>query len=315
MVESLALKSILGKARLRECLGFAEVFLHLKRMRKRLFALRWIAGLLTGLTFSFVAHAQSDSTYDSPDPETDLLVERCLESEGVSVLEGTDVICYNAAIFPEQFLKLNSLPPASRIIITSPGGNVATARGMSTILDNRGEPAVIAGQCMSACAMVILPGLDQVHIHHSAHIAVHGITMMDFRTWWGWQKEGATPPPMALIAAQMGYDFGYVLHNSGMNHMRDHLDRQNVDVAYIQTISDKMLNAALDFDCRVDPKNYWGMLDTAHLEAFLGDRITRIEPFAQNWEDPNNRWYKDITHPISAETYIFDRDLENVDCE
>ena len=315
MVESLALKSILGKARLLECLGFAEVFLHLKRMRKRLFALRWIAGLLTGLTFSFAAHAQSDSTYDSPDPETDLLVERCLESEGVSVLEGTDVICYNAAIFPEQFLKLNSLPPASRIIITSPGGNVATARGMSTILDNRGEPAVIAGQCMSACAMVILPGLDQVHIHHSAHIAVHGITMMDFRTWWGWQKEGATPPPMALIAAQMGYDFGYVLHNSGMNHMRDHLDGQNVDVAYIQTISDKMLNAALDFDCRVDPKNYWGMLDTAHLEAFLGDRITRIEPFAQNWEDPNNRWYKDITHPISAETYIFDRDLENVDCE
>lgn len=275
----------------------------------------WIMALVGSLALTFSASAQTDLSYDAPDPETDRLVELCLEAEGVSVLEDTDVICYNSAIFPEQFLKLNSLPPASRIIITSPGGNVATARGMSTILDNRAEPVVIAGQCMSACAMVILPGLDQVHIHHTAHIAVHGITMMDFRTWWGWQKEDATPPPMALIAAQMGYDFGYVLHNSGMNHMRDHLKGQNVDVAYIQTISDKMLEAALDFDCRVDPKDYWGMLDATHLRTYLGDRITRLEAFAQNWEDPNNRWYKDITNPISSQTYIFDPQFEDADCD
>ncbi|MEO1408038.1 MAG: hypothetical protein AAFV54_16345, partial [Pseudomonadota bacterium] len=142
---------------------------------------KWLC--LASLIMSPVANAQETFAFDRPDPETDQLVERCLEADGVSMLEGTDVICYNAAIFPEQFLKLNSLPAASRIIITSPGGNVATARGMSTILDNRGEPAVIAGQCMSACAMVILPGLDEVHIHNSAHISVHGITMMDFRTW------------------------------------------------------------------------------------------------------------------------------------
>lgn len=299
---------------MRECLGFAEVFGHSGQMRKRLTVFSWIVSLLAGLAIAHGASAQNGAKYDTSDPETDLLVERCLETEGVSMLEDTDVICYNAAIFPEQFLKLNSLPPASRIIITSPGGNVATARGMSTILDNRSEPVVIAGQCMSACAMVILPGLDQVHIHHTAHIAVHGITMMDFRTWWGWQKDGATPPPMALIAAQMGYDFGYVLHNSGMNHMRDHLEGQDVDIAYIQTISDKMLDAALEFDCRVDPKDYWGMLDTAHLETYLGDRITRLEAFAQNWGDPNNRWYKDITNPISDQTYIFHNKLEETDC-
>lgn len=303
-----------GKAHLRECLGFDEVFLHLRKMRKRHSVFSWMTSLLAGLAITFGAQAQDTATYDSPDPETDLLVEQCLETEGVSMLEDANVICYNAAIFPEQFLKLNSLPPADRIIITSPGGNVATARGMSTILDKRAEPVVIAGQCMSACAMVILPGLDQVHIHHTAHIAVHGITMMDFRTWWGWQKDNAAPPPMALIAAQMGYDFGYVLHNSGMNHMRDHLEGQDVDVAYIQTISDKMLNAALEFDCRVDPKDYWGMLDTAHLETYLGDRITRLEAFAQNWEDPNNRWYKDITNPISDQTYIFDNKLDEADC-
>lgn len=274
----------------------------------------WILGLAGILFAQGTSIAQDNFAYDTPDSETDRLVEQCLNTKGVSVLEGSDVICYNSAIFPEQFLKLNALPPASRIIITSPGGNVATARGMSTILDNRAEPVVIAGQCMSACAMVILPGLDEVHIHHTAHIAVHGITMMEFRTWWGWQKEGATPPPMALIAAQLGYDFNYMLHHSGANHMRDHLEGQAVDIDYIQSISDKMLIAAEDYDCRVDPKDYWGMLDTAHLREFLGDRITRMEAFAQTWEDPNNLWYKDITEPIASQTYIFESSLEKAEC-
>lgn len=274
----------------------------------------WICGLIAAMSLLPLAHAQDALVFDRPDAETDDLVTQCLDTEGVSMLEGTDVICYNAAIFPEQFLKLNALPPASRIIITSPGGNVATARGMSTILDNRGEPAVIAGQCMSACAMVILPGLDEVHIHHSAHIAVHGITMMDYRTWWGWLKEDAAPTPVALMAAQLGYDFGYVMHRSGADHMRDHLEGQHVDVAYIEAVSERMQTAALAYDCRVDPKDYWGMLDAGHIRDFLGDRIVRMEAFAQSWADPNNKVYKSITEPISEQTYIFSRDLSDADC-
>lgn len=273
----------------------------------------WILGLVS-MAVAHSAVSQDSRTFDRSDLETDRLVEQCLATEGVNMLEGTDVICYNSAIFPEQFLKLNALPEASRIIITSPGGNVATARGMSTILDNRGEPAVIAGQCMSACAMVILPGLDEVHIHHSAHIAVHGITMMDYRTWWGWLKEDASPTPVALMAAQLGYDFGYVMHRSGADHMRDHLDGQNVDQGYIQEVSDRMYEAALGHDCRVDPKDYWGMLDANHLTDFLGDRITRMEAFAQSWEDPANTVYEDVTTPISNQTYIFNSDLTDADC-
>lgn len=267
-----------------------------------------------GLFGAHISAAQPIIEFDGPDPETDRLVEQCLETEGVGMLEGSDVICYNAAIFPEQFLKLNGLPSASRIIITSPGGNVATARGMSTILDNRGEPAVIAGQCMSACAMVILPGLDEVHIHHSAHIAVHGITMMDFRTWWGWLKGDTAPTPMALMAAQLGYDFGYIMHRSGADHMRDHLEGQQVDLDYIRMISDEMLDDAQDHSCRVDPKNYWGMLDSDHIRTFLGDRITRMEAFAETWDAPNNNVYKTVTEPISAKTYIFSSDLDDADC-
>jgi hypothetical protein len=273
--------------------------------------------LMIGLACLFslpLAMAQVGETFDPSDPETDQLVEQCLESEGVSVLEGTDVICYNSAIFPEQFLKLNALPAASRIIITSPGGNVATARGMSTILDNRGEPVVIAGPCMSACAMVILPGLDQAHIHHTAHIAVHGITMMKYRTWWGWLKDDAAPTPMALMAAQLGYDFGYILHHSGAEHMENHLAGQDVDLDYIQTISDDMQAAALAYECRVDPKDYWGMLDARHLRDFLGDRITRMEAFAQSWDDPNNKAFKSVAVPIGSKTYIFKSALMEANC-
>jgi hypothetical protein len=273
----------------------------------------WVLALL-GTCVASAANAQSDIIFDRPDQETDRLVEQCLETKGVNMLEGSDVICYNSAIFPEQFLKLNSLPKASRIIITSPGGNVATARGMSTILDTRAEPVVIAGQCMSACAMVILPGLDEVHIHRSAHIAVHGITMMDYRTWWGWLKDDATPTPMALMAAQLGYDFGYILHRSGMDHMVDHLEGQKVELGYIQEVSDRMFEAALQHDCRVDPKDYWGMIDAGHIRDFLSDRVTRMEAFAQDFEDPNNRLFKKIAQPISDQTYIFKSSLNDADC-
>ncbi|MEL7041155.1 MAG: hypothetical protein AAGL90_06505 [Pseudomonadota bacterium] len=274
----------------------------------------WCLGLAASFILPAMAQESERLPFDRADPETDRLVEQCLITEGVTMLEGTDVICYNAAIFPEQFLKLNSMPEASRIIITSPGGNVATARGMSTILDQRAEPAVIAGQCMSACAMVILPGLDQVHIHHTAHIAVHGITMMDYRTWWGWLKNDAAPTQMALISAQLGYDFGYILHRSGADHMRDHLAGQNVDLGYIQSISDRMLAAARQHACRVDPKDYWGMLDAGHIRDFLGDRITFMEAFAQDWGDPNNLIYKTETQPISGRTYIFKSTLAQADC-
>lgn len=208
-----------------------------------MFRSAFIACLLLG-TLNPMSKAQ-DVIFDGPNPDIDPIVEQCLETKGVTYFKDSQSICYNSAIFPEQFLKLNDLPAADRIVITSPGGNVATARLMSKILDDRGEPAVIAGACMSACAMVLLPGLDNVHIHRSAHIAVHGITMMNYRTWWSWLKQGSEPSQFDLIRAQLGYDFGYAMHKSGMNQMEAHLEGQNIDLGYIQTISDSMLDLAL----------------------------------------------------------------------
>lgn len=284
-------------------------------MRKTFFRAFGAAALfLSTAMIAPAAAAQAVPSFTAPDPALDRLVDECLETEGVNILKDSDVICYNAAIFPEQFLQLADMPPASKIIITSPGGNVATARIMSGILDKRGEPGVIAGQCMSACAMVLLPGLDSVHIHRSAHIAVHGVTMMDYRTWWGWLKNDAKPSQTNFMMAQWGYDMGYTMHNSGRTQMKAHLKGQDVDEAYIQTISDNMEAAAKAHDCRVDPKDYWGMLDAAYITKYLGERITGMEAFAQNWADPNNKVYKDITKPIADKVYIFKNDYKDAIC-
>lgn len=273
------------------------------------------AALALWLLSSLPSAMAQASDFTEPSPEIDAVVDACLETEGVSLLSEFDTICYNAAIFPEQFLQLNDFEPAKQIVITSPGGNVATARLMSGILDARGEPAIIAGQCMSACAMVLLPGLDQVYIHRSAHIAVHGITIMDYRSWWGWLKEDAQPTSMNLMMAQLGYDFDFILHDSGREHMEEHLDGQYVDFDYIASISAEMLDAASDYECRVDPKNYWGMLDAKHIRRYLSDRLTGMEAFAQTWDDPNNQIYKTITIPIGSKTYIFENDHDEAVCE
>ena len=75
----------------------------------------FLAWLLLPATAAAQAQ-ESPSRYDEPDPALDAAVEACLETEGVTVLSEHDLICYNSAIYPEQFLKLANLPETRRII-------------------------------------------------------------------------------------------------------------------------------------------------------------------------------------------------------
>lgn len=271
------------------------------------------ASILLAIGLVPAAYGEIDEpeiVFDENDPALDPLVEQCLGMDGVGFIEGTKTICYNSAIYPEQFLKLAELADADQIIISSNGGNVATARIMSRILDERGEPVIIAGQCMSACAMVLLPGIDDLRIDNTAHIAVHGIAMMGFTDWFGWLKNGEKPTGTDTMIATMGYNLPYTMHKSGKDHMVDHLKGQNVDQAYIDVISERMQAEAIEHPCRVQTDEYWGMIDAAHIQRYLGDHVTHMERFIQSWDDPANNIYKDITTPIAPQTYIFDRDYE-----
>ena len=274
------------------------------------------ASLLIGAVCSVAAAQAADhgAGFDAPDEALDRAVQACLAREGVSYLSDVDSICYNEAIFPAQFLQLADLPEAERIIITSPGGNVATARIMSTILDARSEPLVIAGQCMSACAMVILPGADDLQIHRSAHIAVHGIAMMGFDDWFGWLKQDAAPSSTDRMLAGVGYNLGYTMHHSGKDHMIRHLEGQDVDRAYIDSVSERMQADAVTHPCRVKTHQYWGMIDAAHLRRYLGDRISHMERFDQSWPEDGRTLFRDRTIAVSDQTYIFDRDYEAAGC-
>lgn len=276
-----------------------------------------IAAAACALAFAAPAladNADGPISFDAPDPALDAAVDACLETEGVSLLSEYNSICYNSAIFPEQFLKLSNLPEAERIIITSPGGNVATARMMSRILDGREEPIVIAGQCMSACAMVILPGADRLQIHRTAHIAVHGIAMMGFDDWFGWLKAGEAPSKTDRMMAGLGYNLSYTMHKSGKSHMADHLEGQHVDPDYMDIISARMQADAESHPCRVSTYEYWGMIDAAHLTRYLGDRIEHMEKFDQTWNEPGRTMYRDITVPIAEQTYIFKKAYEDATC-
>ena len=56
----------------------------------------WMVSFVLGLSLAQMSAAQEEFKFDAPDSETDQLVEMCLETDGVSMLEGTDVICYNS---------------------------------------------------------------------------------------------------------------------------------------------------------------------------------------------------------------------------
>lgn len=271
---------------------------------------------ILGSCLAMLGPASADEiVYDDPVPEIDAYVDACMDRDGVGFLPGTDVICYNAAIFPEQYLKLNELEPASRIVITSPGGNVVTARGMTKILEDRNEPVTIAGPCMSACAMVILPALDDVHIHRTSLIAVHGIVMMPFERWFPWQNDGREPNLLEIIQAQNGLNMDFAMHSSLGGQMRGHLRAQDIDLDYIMVISDAMEEDARSFEnCRIDPDQYWGIITPEHLKTYMGDAVTRMEDFVSEWDDPENAPYKAWGHPISAHTFMLRNYYADHDC-
>ena len=148
-----------------------------------------------------------------------------------------------------------------------------------------------------------------------AHIAVHGITMIPYGRWWGWLKDDADPSAMNIVVAQAGYDFKFAMHSSGTSQMREHLEGQNIDIGFIQEVSDRMEADARAFtNCRVDVKDYWGILDAAYLRKYLGDHVTGMEAFVQSWADPVNAGYQQWGQPVADQTYIMNKPYRKAGC-
>jgi len=276
---------------------------------------------LTALCLAFMAvsglraAAQSNVKFDDGLPQIDRQVSECLRQKGIAFLPRTDVVCYNAMIFADDLKLLKKLPKASRIIFTSSGGNMLVARQMHEELKRRGTPITIAGPCLSSCAMLIIPGLNRLHIHKTALIASHGITNLGFDDWYVWRHRGERPSVLRRASASMGIDDDYMFYRSASIHMERHLKSVGVDMGYINRISDVMARDALRYRaCRVRPADYWTIITPEHLRSYLGSSIERMEPFVRSWSDPLNRAYTHIGVPISDQTYIMHEEYASTGC-
>ena len=280
---------------------------------------RLIAWIFVAL--ASIAPTAATEAFDTNDTSIDTLVESCLSEEGVRMIgKSGDVACYNTAIFPSSFLKFNGLPTSDLTIISSPGGHVVTARIMSAILDQRGGRVVIAGQCASACAMMLTPAVDDLHIHRSAHFAIHGITTMSGEEFGRWEKNRRTrkngnnrPRGFAQgLARGMGFSNSY--YAGGRDQFSGHLKGQGIDVEYQNEIGALMLDEAKDHTCLYPPGDYWGLLDAEYLRSYLGDQISVMENFVQSYDHPGFEEMRDITKRVGKNTYVFNHSLNKGGC-
>ena len=263
----------------------------------------------------------SAESFDDHDPAIDHLVEECLEEEGVRLIgEDDDVTCYNAAIFPSTFLEFNQLPETQLTVISSPGGHVITARLMATALDIRGGRVVIAGQCASACAMMLTPAINDLHIHRSAHFAIHGITTMTGEEFGKWEKKrrtriyGDNRPRgfMEGLSRGLGFSGGY--YAGGRDQFEGHLKGQGIDAQYQNRISAVMLEEAEAHECIYPPGDYWGLLDADYLDEFLGDQISVMEDFVQSYDHDGFEEMRALSKRIGKNTYVFQHTISKGGC-
>ncbi len=260
-------------------------------------------------------------TFDEGNPEIDRLIEDCLEKEGVRAIGKSDNVgCFNAAIFPSTFFEFNELPETDLIIISSPGGHVITARLMATALDMRGGRVVIAGQCASACAMMLAPAVEDLHIHRTAHFAIHGITTMTTEEFGKWEKTrreriyGDNRPRgfMQGLSRGLGFSTGY--YAGGRDQFGGHLKGQGIDGEYQYEIGEIMHREAEAHECIYPPGDYWGLLDAEYLRTYLGDQISLMEDFVQTYDDPGFEEMRNLSKRIGKNTYVFQHSVPKGGC-
>lgn len=268
----------------------------------------------------FDCPASYAESFASPDPNVDALVEECIDETGVRMIGKEDnVACFNDAIFPGSFFKFNALPASELTVITSPGGHVVTARIMSAVLDQRGGRVVIADQCASACAMMLTPAIEDLHIHRTAHFAIHGITILEHEEFGKWEEQrnarrrlGARSGFMQGLALGLGFSSGY--YSGGRDQFSGHLKGQGIDAEYQTKIGERMLKEAEDYRCLYPPGDYWGLLDAEYLRTYLDDQISVMEDFVQTYDHPEFEDMRDVTKRIGNRTYIFEHSLGKGGC-
>lgn len=280
--------------------------------------------VLIAVSYLAICFGAAAETFDEGMPEIDALVSECLDTPGVGLIgDDENVACFNAAIFPSSYLEFAALPETPLTVITSPGGHVITARLMAGTLDERSGRVVIADQCASACAMMLTPAIEDLHIHRTAHFAVHGITSMTNKEFYEWEEErkdrkagGKTTFANSFMRGfsnGLGFSSGY--YSGGRDQFKGHLKGQDIDGEFQNEIGAIMLSEAEIHDCRYPPGDYWGLLDADYLRKYLGDQISVMEDFVQTYDHSGFEKMRDLSKRIGSNTYVFEHTLDKGGCK
>lgn len=83
---------------------------------------------------------------------------------------------------------------------------------------------------------------------------------------------------------------------------------------YITDISELMLDDASKLKCRANPDNYWGVLDLAYVEKYLGTRMYSNSDLSTLTYDQNNALSAEFATYITDETFMFRDDFQHSNC-
>ncbi len=253
-------------------------------------------GLMAFLAMVWAGAARADSSLDVLDagltgPDAEAAVAECLEQprETVAMLADGRTVCWTAGIFPVHMLALvNLLPEAERIVFSSRGGNVLTAITLANYLDDLDVPVIIAGQCVSACASVVVPGLRRARIHRSAFLVIHGITSFDGRTFMDDYRErkGLADDGRDAVMAELMVPNAWNYYRVQWPRSVAFLNDRGIDPEYMGNAEARMIRAKAQLGCPLELFDYFAVLSPEHVRAYLGGRLAIIDDFATQWDAP-----------------------------
>lgn len=269
---------------------------------------------IAAIALSFLA-GRSAEARPAPDPlllgsDIETAIETCLShrTERVELMEDGETICWNSAIFPLELAKFAQLSPdAKRLVFSSRGGNVLTAITLANLISSLDMPVVFAGECVSACASIVAPGVTGARIHKSAYFLIHGITSFDSDTFLDDYKARKTAeaddnasPTMLGFAAPGAWNYYRVQWPRNEKYLMD----RGISPDYMLEAEHRMIAAKDALGCPLELFDYFAILTREHILSHLGDRFSVVDDFADDWTDPRISEAMPYLKPISEDGVV-----------
>lgn len=129
-----------------------------------------IGKLITASAISAIALSFCPAEADS---NLEIDVIECMNHAGI--LKSGSILCYNDNIQSDSLEVIKNHWPFDTILFSSPGGNIEHAYKISEFLNSKEIQIILFDNCISACASVIFSRSNNVILHDSLIVIVHGV--------------------------------------------------------------------------------------------------------------------------------------------